>query len=214
VSVVSAASLPRRPGVGPLQGHDDTPLLLPEETPPGRFRAAELVAEWVLFTHVLFFTHGHLLHDPVEEFVNARNLPSDSVGWLSLPLDILVELPDRHHGHLLFVASREIWPDLFHFLGQVSGISRQRSRYWRAMCQHLEILDPLGLAEPSGPVKVPLYVFGVDASDGIWCVEPNDRKTPLWLRVKRLPPEKATLRLARAALGNSSDPYQYPDQEF
>ena len=190
----------------------------------GRANLADLVGEFVLFTHGLFFTHGDLDLDPVQEFVNAQEGES-IVSLLTFDEPIIDWTRPAHRlercdydsgipwGHQLLAAERNCWQKLYRFLTGVAAIDRDRGMFWRAVPHPLIIADVLALKKkavlPSPVPRVPITVFGLTGNLGRVMVRPTG-PFPARPRVVILSPSKAAKRSSHAALQEDPDIRQFP----
>src|SRR5262245_24004021 len=112
-----------------------------------RFEAAatlaELVGEYVFFTHAALFCHADFDRDPVYDFV-AEQAPD----CLPFHVDFLrpifsgLDLPgDPSWNFRLLAVQRRYWPALDWFLLTLSGIDRDRRRFYRVLSQNLPVPD-------------------------------------------------------------------------
>ncbi|TMJ00931.1 MAG: hypothetical protein E6G97_18535 [Alphaproteobacteria bacterium] len=195
----------RKPGYGPMEKVRAVPL---QALRPGVVCLADLACEYALFHHGLFFTKGHLLRDPMSDFLAVQKRPVKAF-YIDLPAK-LVSGTDDIYDRRVFGVELPAWSAVLSFLGTVAALGRKQGRYWRSALQVLSCPDPLDKRD-GPPSVVAIYLFGIDGHDAAWGYLPGPRGSPPM--ASSAPPRPDTVRLAKRLIAGENDPFQEDEQE-
>lgn len=154
---------------------------------------SDLDRDYALFSHGLYFSEGHMLVDPLHDF---QHVEKDSIVRIDLPAPVFNGMGGGYDV-ILYGCVREAWPGLSLFLHSVSGHNTILNRFWVGLTQEVPLLDFLS---PEPDKLVPITVFGVSATDGIWACEPANNTKDFRLKVCKYPPEDSVLNLFKALM--------------
>lgn len=173
----------------------------------------DLLAEYAVFSHALWFTYGGLDVDPIDDFMSTRSCSAPLRMGLPAPLFRgMGEWQGLELDYAIWLCPLDVWPELRTFLRMVGAIHPQHT--WQASCQEpIAILDVLHeLRYPDRPVpRVPAMIFGVDGTLGQVAVQPGLTGS---VPVVRRPARPDTVAVMRASQSGDTRAHELAQPSF
>lgn len=171
---------------------------------------SDIKKDYELFTYApLFIYDGTLQHNPVQEWINLKNISRPIVYILKLNEQIIKtdKIPNKFDT-ILWAVEKEFWGGLSFHIGSIAIMNRLSKFYAKVLCQQIVTkdvttkLDNIIIDKP--PTKI--YTFSWDSNKYLEYFEvPMNGNLPY---LNRTDPREETIKFANALFNELSEPYE------